>query len=89
MIAISEAPVNLAALIDGIESEPLAIQRDGLQIAYIVSPEEYAMTLEAKRVAALASVDACHAEIASRISRGEYTQAELDAVVESLDRDAA
>ena len=88
-VAIAEAESRFASLLDEVEREPLAIERDGNQVAFIVSPAEYATTRRARGQALLTSLDAIHAEIEARMSRGEFGQDDLDELEKSLDRKAS
>ncbi len=88
-LELSEAEGQLSSLVEDVEAEPLALERDGKQIAFLVSPAEFATTLQARRKAALDSLHAIHTEIESRMNKGEYTQQDLDDLVGSLDRKAS
>ena len=88
-IPISEAESQLSSLLNELEREPVAIEREGSRVAFIVSPSEYATTRRARGQALLDAMDSIHAEIEARMSRGEYTQDDLDQMVKSLDRKAS
>lgn len=86
---ISEAASQFQTLVDGVKDEPLAIARDGENIAFLVSPEDYAKVHRAKVGAFLSTLDSIQAEIELRISRGEYTREDLVEFERSLDRHAS
>jgi PHD/YefM family antitoxin component YafN of YafNO toxin-antitoxin module len=88
-VAIAEAESNLSALLDEVNSEPLAIERDGEKIAFIVSPLDYAKFHSAKVDALLSTLDSIHTEIELKMSRGEFTQDDLDQFARDLDRKAS
>ncbi len=85
-VDLSEAESQLSSLLSEIEREPLAIERDGSQVAFIVSPAEFFERTEEKRRAFLEAWDALSAEIEEKAARGEI---DIEDLMKSLDRKAS
>lgn len=83
-VAITEAELVLSSLIDQVASEPLAIERNGEPVAFIVSPAEYATTRAARGMAAVDALNRVHGEIEARIDAGEFTPVELETFVRAF-----
>ncbi len=85
-IEISEAEARLSSLVNEVETEPFALQRNGTQIAFLVSPAEYATTLCAKRESLLGSLHDLQDEIEEKAANGEV---DLEELMSILDRKAS
>ncbi len=85
-VAIADAESRLAALLSEIEREPLAIERDGHEVAFIVSPAQFFERTQEKRRAFLAAWDALSSEIEEKAARGEI---DIEDLMKSLDRKAS
>jgi PHD/YefM family antitoxin component YafN of YafNO toxin-antitoxin module len=85
-IAISEAGTRLSSLVQEIDKDTFAIERDGRKVAYLISPEEYATTRKARGQALLEAYGALSVEIADKASRGEV---DVDDLMRSLYRKAS
>jgi PHD/YefM family antitoxin component YafN of YafNO toxin-antitoxin module len=83
---ISEAASQLPALIDDVKYEPLAIERDGESIAFLVSVADYEASRETKKQAFFAAWNRLSLEIDEKVARGEINRDEL---MKSLDRKAS
>ena len=81
-----EAASSLPSLLQGVEEGAVAIEQDGREIAYLISPEEFATTREARRQHLLDASDALSAEIAKNVREKGLS---LEDLMRSLDRKAS
>ncbi len=81
-----EAGASLPSLLQGVEKGAVAIEQDGREIAYLISPEEFAITREARRQRLLDAGKAASNEIARKVVlKGLH----LEGLMRSLDRKAS
>lgn len=85
-IAQSEVASALPGLLRDVEREAVAIENDGCQVAYLVSPQEYATTREAKTKRLLDATVALQNEIAKNVREKGL---DLDELMRDLDRKRA
>ena len=71
MRAISESEVvsSLPRLLREVEREAVAIESEGREVAYLVSPQEYATTREARTRRLLEAMEALQDEVAKNASK--------------------
>jgi PHD/YefM family antitoxin component YafN of YafNO toxin-antitoxin module len=86
VIAQSEVASALPGLLRDVESEAVAIENDGRQVAYLVSPKEYATTREARTKRLLEATAALQDEIAKNVRKKGL---DLDELMRDLDRKRA
>ena len=82
----NEAVSSLPSLLQGVEQGAVAIQQDEREIAYLVSPEQFATTREASRQRLIDASHAASAEIAKNVREKGL---DLDDLMRSLDRKAS
>ena len=82
----SEAASSLASLLQETEQGAVAIQQDGREVAYLISPEEFETTREARRQRLIDASNAASAEIAKNVREKGL---DLDDLMRSLDRKAS
>lgn len=85
-ISQTEALLLLPSLLEQVAEESVAIQQDGREIAYLISPDEYALGTGAGTEDLLHAYEALAAEIALNVQRKELDLGEL---MRSLDRKAS
>ena len=81
-----EAASSLPSLLQRVEQGAVAIQQDGREIAYLISPEEFETTREARRQRLIEATNALSAEIAKNVREKGLS---LDDLMRSLDRKAS
>ena len=82
-IAQTEIASALPGLLREVEKESVVIESDGRQVAYLVSPEEYATTREAKTKHLLESMSALQDEIQRNVREKGL---DLNELMRDLDR---
>ncbi len=83
VVSQAEATSSLGALLEVVEEGAVAIQKDGREIAYLISPEEFECTREAKRQHLTQASQAASAEIAENVRLKDLN---LEELMRSLDR---
>ena len=88
MRAVSESEVlaTLPSILKKVETESVAIQQDGREVAYIISPQEYEFTREAKRQRLVRATKTLSDEIQTAVREKGL---DLDDLMSSLDRKAS
>jgi antitoxin (DNA-binding transcriptional repressor) of toxin-antitoxin stability system len=85
-IAQTEIASALPGLLREVEKESVAIESDGRQVAYLVSPREHATTREAETKRLLEATAALQDEIAKNVREKGL---DLDELMRDLDRKRA
>ena len=85
-VSQNEAASSLPSLLQGVEQGAVAIQQDGREIAYLISPKEFETTREARNQRLLDASDALSAEIAKNVREKGLS---LEDLMRSLDRKAS
>ena len=83
-VSENDAVVTLPSIIDELGSESVAIERDGKDVAVLISPEEYESIRQMKIKRLLESMD----RIATSVQSKAKDEAELEELMRSLDRKA-
>ena len=85
-VSQSDAPSLLPSLLEQVAREPVVIQRDGREIAYLISPEEYAIGRDPSTQGLLQAYQALATEIAENVQRKGL---DVEDLMKSLDRKAS
>jgi len=85
-ISQSEAVSSISALLDELDKEPVVIRKDGRDIAYLISPDEFETTREARTRRLLDISDIASAEIEENVRLKGLDRFEL---MKSLERKAS
>ena len=85
-VSQNEAASSLPSLLQGVEQGAVAIQQDGREIAYLISPKEFETTREARNQRLLDASNALSAEIAKIVREKGLS---LEDLMRSLDRKAS